>query len=792
MRPASRLAATQALSAAPPVQADAQKPVEVHHFDLTHQPRPELAHPNIVMGPGTNPAGHTLSATRAYLTLDGQPLALTMGEFHPQRYPRAYWEEAILKMKAGGLNAIAAYFFWNYVEAQPGKFDFSGDNDFRYLVELCKKHDLLLCVRIGPFCNAEVLCGGLPPWIFGMPLVERSNDPMFLKFVGRWYAKLGEQLKGLYWKDGGPIFMVQVENEASLAPVSWKMVYRYGCAEENRGPATKEEFIKYYQNLRDLALKAGIEPVYFSMTGWGALGIPDEFMFGLGGYMYLGQPGKENSALTTIDAVKSPEQASGKPLAFIEFGAAGSPARSDWVPRPPVESALSTAISRLGGSDSIFCGWYMFHGGTTPLYPNWGWGGKSDALSLMSYDFNAPLSEYGFPRPAYYQLRPFHQTLLNFASTFCNGAVVLDQPVVKPDEDRLRVSVRLGDKDGGMIFLLHYGNIKPLSDRAAAIELNTASGLVRVPAHGGLALRNGDFALLPFNLDLGHGVKLVSSTAQLHSRIENGPETLIVCSSIRDQAAEMVFELPAGAQLKTTGTVADENGCKIVRIQPATDAQVTISLTDGQRLLLAPLPVDAVRHSVEAVIEGRKHYLISKADIMVDHDRVRLTSLRPGRWDLLCYPPLPWHEGEVAAKTGLFGKQTVTVTPVEIHGDLEKRLPRKWVLKVPAKQFAGVNDIYTDVQFQGKMCRVFDPATGLPVAEQINDGQNVWQLGLKRFQPALDGQGLVLVVNGDDNKVMHQTAANSMVIEEKQTAAGAAALTDLTFHPEYVRWLNAD
>ena len=56
-------------------------------------------------------------------------------------------------------------------------------------------------------------------------------------------------MKGLLWKDGGTIFMVQLENELSLAPISWDQIYRHGAAEENRGPTDPKEFNQHYRNL---------------------------------------------------------------------------------------------------------------------------------------------------------------------------------------------------------------------------------------------------------------------------------------------------------------------------------------------------------------------------------------------------------------------------------------------------------------------------------------------------------------------------------------------------------------
>jgi len=115
---------------------------------------------------------------------------LRRGEFHPQRFPAEFWEEEILKMKAGGLNTIASYWFWTLIEPRPGKFDFTGNNDIRRFLDLCKKHDMLVFARIGPFYNAETLCGGLPPGFSGCPLPNAATTqailPAFSVTTMRW------------------------------------------------------------------------------------------------------------------------------------------------------------------------------------------------------------------------------------------------------------------------------------------------------------------------------------------------------------------------------------------------------------------------------------------------------------------------------------------------------------------------------------------------------------------------------------------------------------------------------
>lgn len=766
--------------------------VEVHRFDVSNVAKVDVNAPHIAHWRQTNPDGVTLAANLASFTRDGKPMAAASGEFHPQRYPVEYWEEAILEMKAGGLNVVASYWFWVMIEPMPGKFDFSGSNNIRLFTELCKKHEMLIFARIGPFCNAEILNGGLPAWIFGMPLTERSNDPAYLERVKLYYNEMGKQMKGFYWKDGGPIYMVQLENELLNAPIKWKMVYRHGAAEEHRGPPDKDDWVKHYENLRKIALDAEIDPVFFCMTGWKALGIPEnQFVVAFGGYMYLGKP-ISNSGLTSIISSNLHNiNDLPYPATFIELGAAGSPARTTWLPKPPAESALSTALSKIGAYKSLNCGWFMYHGGTNPLHPIWGFSAKYEELALLSYDYHAPISEYGVLRPAYYQLRPFHQTLLNFSEMFANGKVINDNPVVKPSEDKLRAGVRMDDNGGGMLFLLHYANITPLSDRKAAIEIKTNEALIRIPSEGSLNLTNGDFALLPFNQDLGDGVKLISSTAQFINKVVNKNETVIFCHTMHDQSAELVFKLPSGASVKSSGKKKTIEGKTMVNVLPALDACVSVELPGNKKLVFAVIPLDAARHSIEAGINGQKTYLISNQDIIVDHNKVRLTSMQPGKYELLSYPEVKWKNGITEKKVGLFSKVSLHVESIPVSAQIDKVSTQKWLVKIDKKQFEGLNDIYLDAQYDGMICRAFDQKTGLPVADQFNDENHVWTIGMKRFRDVLSGPGLLFRATGYDGESLDEVSKDGMVFDEKRKGNTQGLMRSLVVKPEYKVWLEA-
>ena len=174
---------------------------------------------------GTDPDGGNIEVNSFYMSRNGTPILPVTGEFHYCRYPVEQWEEAILKMKAGGLTIIPTYVFWNIHEEKENVFNWSGNRNLRQFVKLCKKHDMDVIVRIGPFCHGEIRNGGLPDWLFARPVEVRSNDVNYLKYVERLYNEIAAQLKGLYYKDGGPIIGVQIENEHQHSAAPWAIQY---------------------------------------------------------------------------------------------------------------------------------------------------------------------------------------------------------------------------------------------------------------------------------------------------------------------------------------------------------------------------------------------------------------------------------------------------------------------------------------------------------------------------------------------------------------------------------------
>ena len=151
------------------------------------------------------------------LMVDGKRWFPMMGEMHFSRCSKKYWEQELLKMKAGGIDIVSLYVIWIHHEEIQGEFDFTGDRCLRDFLETVKKCGLYSILRIGPWAHGEARNGGFPDWLLkdgeenGYEV--RTDNPRYLEHVRAFYEKTFEQAKGLFIKDNGPVIGIQIENE---------------------------------------------------------------------------------------------------------------------------------------------------------------------------------------------------------------------------------------------------------------------------------------------------------------------------------------------------------------------------------------------------------------------------------------------------------------------------------------------------------------------------------------------------------------------------------------------------
>jgi len=174
-----------------------------------------LLQPAIVATPGgETPASHRFQIGANEFRLDGEPFQIRCGELHAPRVPREYWHHRLRLVKAMGLNTVCAYLFWNMHEPRPGEFNWSGQADAVAFCRAAQEEGLWVILRPGPYACAEWEMGGFPWWLLKHDDIQlRTRDPHYIEAARRYLKEVGRELGPLQVTCGGPILMVQVENE---------------------------------------------------------------------------------------------------------------------------------------------------------------------------------------------------------------------------------------------------------------------------------------------------------------------------------------------------------------------------------------------------------------------------------------------------------------------------------------------------------------------------------------------------------------------------------------------------
>ncbi len=336
-----------------------------------------LATPSVAQ---SHKAGSFVAADKTF-ELNGKPFVVKAAELHYPRIPRPYWEHRIKMCKALGMNTICLYVFWNIHEQQEGVYDFSGNNDVAEFCRLCQKNGMYVIVRPGPYVCAEWEMGGLPWWLLKKKDIKlREGDPYFLERVKLFEQNVGEQLAGLTIQKGGPIIMVQVENE-------------YGSYGEDKA---------YVSAIRDIVRSSGFSDVALFQCDWSSNftknGLDDliwTMNFGTGADVE--REFRPLSELRPSAPQMCSEFWSGW---FDKWGA-----RHETRPADDMVAGIDTMLNR-GVSFSL----YMTHGGTS--FGHWA-GANSPGFQpdVTSYDYDAPINEQGQATPKFFTLR---ETMLKY------------------------------------------------------------------------------------------------------------------------------------------------------------------------------------------------------------------------------------------------------------------------------------------------------------------------------------------------------------------------------------------
>ncbi len=726
-------------------------------IDVSHpDPPPEAL--SFAIG-GRAPDGHVLSANSRYLIKDGSPWFPVMGEFHYSRYPESGWEEEIQKMKAGGVQIVSTYIFWIHHEEMEGQFDWTAQRNLRQFVELCAKHGLYVWIRIGPWAHGEVRNGGLPDWLI-QKCPTRQSDPVYLRYVRRFDEQIAQQTKGLFWRDGGPIIGVQIENEY-----------------HERGPGKGPE---HMSTLLQIAREAGLDAPFYTATGWDAAEIPSQqFLPVFGGYpdqfwsrSLQELPPNANYFFTPIrceenvgDDLHSQRPDIDARFASYPFLTAemGGGMEMSYHRRLLIsaDDVAAMTLVKLGSGVTLY-GYYMFHGGTNPdgkhttLQESQATGYPND-LPVKSYDFQAPLGEYGQMNPSFRDLKTFHLFLGDFGSSLATMTSYSPDrmPASKNDTATPRVAARF-EKNHGFVFINNYQRNYPLPARKDfQVRLKTTAGDMNVPRHP-TEIPSGAYVMWPVNLDLG-GTVLEYSTAQLLCRL--GELNTYVFFAWPGLPAEFALESATDEIIEAPqARIERENRHVFVdRIEPGKQIAIRIRKPGGQEIHIILLSREMARDAWKDNLAGRERLLLSATELYFTSNSVHLSTTDPSQleFEILPKPDVTPTGFTASGSLGLFEQYQTHVKEEKMKATVEKlrdadvRPPvrigqevaeapeaeafqgaAEWSIQVPAITSPTVRNVFLRITYTGDIARVY--ADGRLITDDFYKGTPM-QIALRQL-----------------------------------------------------------
>lgn len=317
--------------------------------------------------------------------VDGKTTPIISGEMHYTRIPHEYWRHRMQMLKGLGLNTVATYVFWNAHETEPGVWDFEGDKDLAEYIRIAGEEGLNVILRPGPYVCAEWEFGGYPWWLQNVEGMEiRRDNPAFLEATKKYIDRLYKEVGHLQSTKGGPIIMVQCENE-------------FGSYVAQRPDIPLEEHRAYNAKIKQQLIDAGFDVPMFTSDG-----------------SWLFEGGSTPGALPTCNGENNIETVKrevnkyhdGKgPYMVAEF-------YPGWLmhwaePFPDVSASSVARQTEKYLQNDVSFNLYMVHGGTNFGFTS---GANYDKRrdiqpDLTSYDYDAPISEAGWVTEKYDSIR---------------------------------------------------------------------------------------------------------------------------------------------------------------------------------------------------------------------------------------------------------------------------------------------------------------------------------------------------------------------------------------------------
>ena len=580
----------------------------------------------------------------------------------------------------------------------------------------------------------------------------------------------------MLYKDGGPVIGIQLDNELTDNP-------------------------RHLLTLKKMAIELGIDVPLYTVTGWGGsrgAEVPrDEMLVVFGGYPdhpweqhierlsprphYFFHHIRNDQAIGSdlfgndgLELARDREDIKRYPYATCELG---SGVQVTYHRRPIIrpDDVGAAVLTKLGSGNNLV-GYYVYHGGSNPIgkttmnetkdtgYPN--------DLPVISYDFQAPIGEFGQVRKHYHILKQYHIFLEDFGEDLAPMASIL--PEVRPlnlyDTDTIRFAVRA--KDGkGFVFFNNYQRhtILPAKENVG-IELHYEDEVITIPENG-FTLESGAYFFWPFNMDM-EGALLKYATVQPLCKIKKENELIYFFSQCQGVEPEYVWDAKSIKDIEAihADIVLESGRYRASRISSGTYNQIVIYTTAGNRIRIVTLTGEQALYAWKGKVFGQERLIISKGNIIIRDEVLKVYSTDIHNMNFLIFPEIKQELTDgtrklIPEKDGIFQRFNLNVNEKEltvgfelltepiVKSQLTKYLfigkeknayAPEWSIKLPEDLFTGVNDVFLRINYIGDIAQIY--LGDRLIADDFYTGRP-WELGLKGFKNDLQKDSLVLKIS---------------------------------------------
>ncbi|HJX70361.1 MAG TPA: beta-galactosidase, partial [Bacteroidales bacterium] len=596
-------------------------------------------------------------------------------------------------------------------------------------------------------------------WLYGRPFEVRSNDSLYLDYVNKLYNQIGKQIQGLYFKDGGPVVGIQIENEYQHSAAPWAITYEgadreYTSARFDRkiikagvgineiGNDYAEYGQKHMQILKKMAKDAGMDVPIYTATGWGYASIVKNGSIPvMAGYAYpFWEAGNKPSPFYLYKSIhQNPDYApvsytpEDYPSLAAELGT-GMCVTYSRRPRVLGKSFLPMMI-RTVGSGSNGLGYYMYHGGTTPsdgfyMYSE-GFG-----LNLKSYDYQAPIGEFGNAGDGFYHLKLINAFLRHYGPILAPLIPVIPETnagIQPEDTTTLRYSVR-SDGTKGFLFMHNFqDHISSPDLKNLQIKVKTREGIISFPENGTLTLKSGASVVLPFNMKFSN-IAFKYATVQPLCAFTNSGIKYSVFFSIDGMVPEIA--LRDMVKVNTIGAkTLLRNGSPVITGNHGFAFEFEV---DDNHFLI--IPFEDALHAYLVGNPGDQNLIISDVLVLENDQKLELIINGKESWNLRIYPKVKNIESSEVKilsekpRMRFFSAFQLSLDKIIPDINLTQYDDRHFVLDARKFDFSKVNDVFVNFDYRG------DRAVCMLNGELATDNlytSKPWQIGLKRYAKEL-------------------------------------------------------